>query len=386
MLTERRRFLATSGCASLLSLVGCSTNERVSTRQDGRADWHKGVSDLEKRLPQLMTELHVPGASIAIIKDAKIAWRKGFGVRDRHTGIPVDYDTVFEAQSMSKPVFAYRVMKLCEQGVLDLDTPLTKYTKDIFLKGDPRLELVTPRRVLSHTTGFPNWRSKEDPLRINFTPGTQWSYSGEGYSYLQSVITRLAGRTDSTRCGTYELGHRVCASDFGDYMIANLLNPFGMTSSGYVWNETIDKKLASAHDKNGQPIQRRKSTEIDVARYGSAGSLLTTATDYAKFLIEVMDPKPPDAYRLNEASCKEMLRPQVTVPNSPIPASWALGWQIWHFDKGEIVAHGGDDTGFHSEAAFSISRKSGFVILTNGDNGADLIMNRLLRDLVDHFV
>ena len=70
--------------------------------------------------------------------------------------VPVDYDTVFEAQSMSKPVFAYRVMKLCEQGVLDLDTPLTKYTPDIFLKGDPRLELITPRRVLSHTTGFPN--------------------------------------------------------------------------------------------------------------------------------------------------------------------------------------------------------------------------------------
>jgi len=96
--------------------------------------------------------------------------------------------------------------------------------------------------------------------------------------------------------------------------------------------------------------------------------------------------KPPDAYRLNDASRKEMLRPQVTVPNSPVPASWALGWQIWHLDKGEIVAHGGDDTGFHSEAAFSIPRKSGSVILTNGDNGADLIMNRLLTDLVNNFV
>ena len=138
-----------------------------------------------------MAELRVPGVSVAIIKDAKIAWRKGFGVRNQHTAVPVDYDTVFEAQSMSKPVFAYRVMKLREQGVLDLDTPLTKYTQDIFLKGDPRLELITARRVLSHTTGFPNWRAKEDPLSIKFTPGTQWSYSGEGYYYLQSVITRL---------------------------------------------------------------------------------------------------------------------------------------------------------------------------------------------------
>jgi len=99
-----------------------------------------------------------------------------------------------------------------------------------------------------------------------------------------------------------------------------------------------------------------------------------------------MDPKPSDAYRLNDASYKEMLRPQVTVPNSPLAAPLALGWQSWHLAKGEIFAHGGDDTGFHSEAAFSIPRKSGFVILTNGDNGADLIMNRLLRDLVDHFI
>jgi len=122
-------------------------------------------------------------------------------------------------------------------------------------------------------------------LRISFTPGTQWSYSGEGYSYLQSVITRLAGRTDSTRWGTYELGHRVCASDFGDYMIANLLNPFGMTSSGYVWNETIDKKLASAHDKNGQPIQRRKSTETErrAVRFGGF------AANHGYRLREVLD-------------------------------------------------------------------------------------------------
>jgi len=123
-----------------------------------------------------MVELHVPGVSLALIKDARIAWHKGFGVKDQLTGAPVEDETVFEAQSMSKPVFAYRVMKLCEQGVLDLDAPLTKYTPDSYLKGDPRLDLITPRRVLSHTTGFPNWRSSEEPLRINFTPGTQWSW------------------------------------------------------------------------------------------------------------------------------------------------------------------------------------------------------------------
>ena len=389
MHSTRRQFLKVSGqcfgCASGLAVFGCSTSERGSTGQNAKAGWSESIAYLENRIPELMAELRVPGASVAIVKDASVAWQRGFGVKDQASGAPLDDTTIFEAQSMSKPVFAYRVLKLCEQGVLDLDAPLTRYTPDFFVEGDSRLELITARRVLSHTTGFPDWRSKNDPLEINFTPGERLSYSGEGYFYLQSVVTRLVGRIDSAACGTYELDYRVCATDFGDYMTANLLKPFGMASSGYVWTEAIGQKLASAHDKNGQPMQRPKNTAIDVARYGSAGALLTTAADYAKFLIEMMDPKPADEYRLNAASRKEMLRPQVSAPDFPIPCSWGLGWQIWHRDNGDIIAHGGDIEGFHSQAAFSAARKSGFVILTNGENGAELIWNRLLSDLVDRF-
>lgn len=332
-----------------------------------------------------MSELQVPGVSAAIIREARIAWTKGFGVRDWSTGVPVNDDTIFSAQSMSKPVFAYRVMKLCEQGVLDLDAPLTRYTSDVFVKNDPRLSEITARRVLSHTSGLGNWRSKENPLRINFTPGTKWLYSGEGFHYLQSVVTRLVGHTDESQCGQFEMGYRVCATDFGDYMEANLLRPFGMNSSGYVWTPAMAEKLARPHDKNGKPMPQKPSTAVDVARYGSAGSLMTTATDYAKFLIEVMQPKPADLYRLNEASRAEMLRPHIEVP-FPFKASWALGWQIWHLEKGDVVAHGGDNDGWHSESAFSPDRKTGFVILTNGDNGASMIWDRLLKPLVDEFV
>ena len=115
-----------------------------------------------------------------------------------------------------------------------------------------------------------------------------------------------------------------------------------------------------------------------MARYGSAGALLTTAGDYAKFLIEVMAPKPADAFRLNPTSRAEMLRPQIAVPDSPIPTSWALGWQVWRLENEQAIAHGGDDDGFHSQAVFLPSRKSGFVVLTNGDGGTDLIWKRLL--------
>lgn len=376
MTWTRRRLLARAawsvGGASLLGTLSCSKD----------AGWRESIADLERRIPQMMAEFKVPGLSIAVIRDASVAWRSGFGVKSRASNAPVDDDTVFEGQSMSKPVFAYRVMKLCETGVLDLDAPLTRYTPERYVENDPRLDLVTARRVLSHTTGWPNWRSKDDPLRFNFTPGDRWSYSGEGYHYLQSVVTRLVGHVDHTRCGTFEMDYRVCATDFGDYMTANLLKPFGMTRSGYVWTDAIGKNQAGAHDKDGTPFARRKSTAVDVARYGSAGSLLTTAGDYAKFLIEVMAPRPADAFRLDDASRREMLRPQVAVPESPIPTQWALGWQVWRLEKGQAIAHGGDDAGFHSQSVFFPAQRSGFVVLTNGDGGVDLIWKRLLTDLV----
>jgi len=83
---------------------------------------------------------------------------------------------MFEAASMSKPLFAYAVMKLCEKGVMNLDTPLTKYTPERFLKGDPRLDFITARHVLSHTSGFQNWRSEKEALKIHFTPGEKYLY------------------------------------------------------------------------------------------------------------------------------------------------------------------------------------------------------------------
>ena len=382
---SRRDWLALGGRALtsgyLAGLMACAKQERKSQAADALPD--AAFSQLESRIASLMAELRVPGATIAVIRDAHIIWRKAYGVRDVDAGQPVDHNTVFSAQSMSKPVFAYRVMKLCEQGVLNLDTPLTKYTPDVFVKNDPRLQQITARRVLSHTTGLPNWRSKAEPLHISFTPGEKFHYSGEGYHYLQSVVTRLSGHTDLANCRAFELGYRVCATDFGPSMTRNLLQPFGMASSGYEWTEEMGKNLARAHDAQGRPMALDKATALEVGRYGSAGSLMSTATDYAKFLVEVMDPKPADAFRLNEASRKEMLTPQIELPEAPVKISWALGWQIWHLEKGDVVAHGGDIEGYHSMSAFSPTKKAGFVMMTNGEGGYEMLSKRLFVDLMN---
>ena len=385
----RRQFLSYGGTslagASLITSLGCSRTAAPPHQDANDAAWDASIAALETRIRQAMNDQRVPGAAIAIIRNARIVWNKSFGVRNRSTGVPVDEDTVFSAQSMSKPVFAYRVMKLWEQGVLDIDAPLTRYTTDVFVKNDARLHEITARRVLSHTTGLPNWRSKEDPLRINFKPGTKWSYSGEGYHYLQSVVTRLTGHTDREHCGNFEMDYRVCASDFGEYMEANVLRPFGMTWSGYVPTPAMQQRLATSHDTDGTPLPQHPGTPLDVARYGSAGSLMTTASDYARFLIEVMRPGKIDDFRLNDSTRQEMLKPQIDVP-APVKASWALGWQIWHTERGDLVLHGGDIDGWHSQSAFSPARQAGFVILTNGEGGYAMIWKDLLTPLLEKFV
>jgi len=369
---RRREFLGGAAAAfSLLPLAGCTAHSKPD------AAWKPFVSDLETQIPQWMAEGSVPGLSIAVIQNAEMVWRRGFGVRDAESKDAVDDATVFEAQSMSKPVFAYVVMKLREKGVIDLDTPLTKYTPERFIEGDPRLDLITARHVLSHTTGFPNWRSKEEPLRINFAPGEKHSYSGEGYSYLQSVVTHLKGRVNPNECESFEADLRVCSTDIEDYMKANVLVPIGMTSSGYLWNETFERYAAWRHDEQGKLMKRTKPTGPSVARYASAGALRTTPTDYVKFVLAVLEPREGDPFRLNSASVAEMLHPQVKVNDT---MEWALGWTILHTPNGDLFFHSGGIEGAHCIALASMQQKKGFVVMTNGQNGYKLIETLMKSD------
>jgi CubicO group peptidase (beta-lactamase class C family) len=385
---KRREFLTASSRAtlglSLFPFAPGSAGTQLFARPKDRAPWEAPLADLEKQIPELMAETKTPGLSIAIIRDAKLLWRRGFGVRNSASKEPVDHDTVFEAASVSKTVFAYAVMKLHEKGVIKLDTPLTKYTSARYLEGDPRLDLITARHVLSHTTGFQNWRSRKEPLKTHFTPGEKFFYSGEGYSYLQSVVTHLTGKVNPKDCARFEAGLEVCATDIDEYMKARVLGPLGMASSGYLWTDTLEKQMARGHNEKGEPTRiDRKPTGPAVARYAVAGGLCTTPTDYARYLIEVINPKRGDAYRLNKASLREMLRPQVKINDS---MSQALGWQILHTEKGDFISHGGGNPGFSCFVVGSVARKSGLVAMTNADNGYRAI-DRLLRgDIIHRFL
>ena len=374
-MTDRRRFIIDSGRAalgfSLLPLAGCSHRDFAPPVSTNGTALASVTADLEKQIPKWLEQANTLALSMAIVDDGKLAWRGAFGVRDTASRAPADDETVFEAGSVSKTVFAYAALKLCDRGTLDLDTPLTKYTSERFIAGDPRLDLITTRHVLSHTTGFQNWRSKKEPLKIHFTPGERFGYSGEGYNYLQTVISRLTGRIEASDCKTFEDGLKVCASDFDAFMKSQVLVPFGMASSGYLWVDAYNERMARPHDASGRQLDR-KTTPVDAARYGAAGSLHTTPSDYARFLIEVVDPKPGDAFRLSAGMWKNMIAPQIKIKDW---MSWALGWQVQHGETGDILTHGGDNPGYKALTAASISKKSGFVILTNSDRGFEVIKN-----------
>jgi CubicO group peptidase (beta-lactamase class C family) len=250
---------------------------------------------------------------------------------------------------------------LCEKGVLDLDTPLTNYTTRR-ITADPRIERITTRHVLNHTTGFPNWRQGKN-LPIEFDPGSRNQYSGEGFSYLQSVVEEITHKS------------------FVDFMHDDVLKPLGMTASRVTYEEGTDyaRQVARRHDQNGKripdnPVTPQERTD-NIARYGAAAMLMTTPTDYATFLLEFLNPKPADDFRLNEASRKEMLRPQVKKTDT----SWeGLAWAVeQHEGTSMLFSHAGQDAGWYCMSAASTERRSGLMVMLNGDTYVPFLMKML---------
>jgi CubicO group peptidase (beta-lactamase class C family) len=382
---NRRQFLTHSTVGlSAIPFAACST-KLLRGETVGSPVVKNIIPEFQLQVPALMSELRVAGVSIALIQDAKVVWLGSFGYRDADTKLPVDKNTVFQAASMSKPVFAYAVLKLCEAHVIDLDTPLTQYTRDRFLANDPRLESITPRHVLSHSSGFQDWRSSDDPLKIHFNPGSEYLYSGEGYYYLQSVVTHLIGHTDTTDCARFEAGLEVCASDIDQFLIKHVLAPFGMRLSGYATTSKLRRHLATGHDGQGKPFRKTTSKVSErpaITRYASSGALLTTSNDYAKFVLEILNPKASDAFHLTQDTLNEMLRPKIKVAYHGFSSSWGLGWQIQ--DNG-LFNHGGDNQGFHCHAIASRTSKSGFVIMTNSESGALLIQRLFGSGILKRF-
>jgi CubicO group peptidase (beta-lactamase class C family) len=343
-------------CLLLVSTISLAQQSPASLRTEFSGA--ELSARLEKAIPHLMQEGEVPGLSVAIIRDGKIIWNHAFGVKNASTREPVDDNTVFEAASLSKPVMAYAALKLVDAGKLDLDKPLAQYLEKPYLEGDDRLNLITARRVLTHTTGFPNWRQQGQPLKIVFPPGERFSYSGEGFVYLQKVIERLTGQA------------------FDDFMRATVFDPLEMTSSSYVWLPKYETLKATGHDAGGTALTRRKPTEAN-----AAASLQTTSADYAKFMIAVMR-----GTGLKTATAQAMVSSQIQVDEacsncvnrppsgklSPVLA-WGFGVGLQQTKDGNSFWHWGDNGDVHCYMLGYPKQRLGIVVFTNSGSGHAII-------------
>ena len=323
----------------------------------------KTIAALSKEAPEWLHEASVPGMSIALIRGGKTYWVHAFGVKDAKTGQPVTEQTTFEAASLSKPVLAYGVLKLVDEGKLDLDTPLTKYLPQRYIDGDDRLGKITARIVMSHRTGFRNWRGDENAaLKIYFTPGERFSYSGEGFVYLQKVVEQITGKK------------------LNDYMNEAVFVPLGMTNSSYVWRAGFDTQTATGHDADGQPGEKWKPLEAN-----AASSLQTTAADYARLVEAVLN-----GTGLKPATVRELEKPQIAVDpactncTDRMPGAlskevfWGLGWGIQKTKNGESLWHWGDNGAFKAYVVAYPKQKIGVVMFLNGENGL-AIRDKLVR-------
>jgi len=315
-------------------------------------------SQLQADIPKLMQQADVPGLSIATIQDGKPFRVYNFGLKNAETKQPVTDETIFEAASLSKPVFAYAVLKLVDQGQLGLDVPLSTYLPQPYIIDD-RLAKITARIVLSHRTGFRNWRG-DDPLKIYFTPGERFSYSGEGYVYLQTVVEQITGKP------------------LNDVMTDLVFTPLGMTSSSYVWRPVFDALTATGHDPDAHSVDLWKPDHA-----GSASTLNTSAHDYALFLGAVLN-----GTGLKPSTLREMETPQIAVDpectnctdRAPKELSkslfWGLGWGIERPERhgstdsnSETLWHWGDNGAFKCFVVANPRNKSGMVLFTNSENG-----------------
>jgi CubicO group peptidase (beta-lactamase class C family) len=329
----------------------------------------------------LLNQFHVPGVSIAVIKDFKIEWARGYGVADVETGAAVTNDTMFQAASISKTIAAMTSLKAVQDGRFTLDQDVNTILKSWQLPGGDftKDRPVTPRTLMSHTSGtgdgfgFPGYApgvatptvvqildgsppSNRQSVRLERPPLTGFKYSGGAVMIEQLALTDAVGRP------------------FEQLAREWVLTPIGMTNSTFEQPlpPSRQAQAARAHDRAG----KRMGDPWHVYPELAAAGLWTTPTDLAKFLIEVQLSLLGKSGRvLKPSTTHEMITPVGVGP-------FAVGFQIEKQGEGWYFMHGGSNWGFQCDMIAHRAKGYGLVIMTNGDNGGALI--RELRTRLEH--
>jgi CubicO group peptidase (beta-lactamase class C family) len=383
---DRRRFIL-GGAGLLLAtmrprpLWPLQADSAVALSEPAGPDWLPDGHVLDS-LPRLLELAEVPGLALGGVHEGKV-WSRGFGRASLAPPTRVSSDTVFEAVSLGKPLAAYAALQLVDAGLLELDRPVYEYVPSP--EADNRLmRRVTTRHILSHTTGLPNWREQPGALLPASEPGSRFTYSGEGYFYLQRVMERVTG------------------TPFARLMRDRVLEPLGMRNSSYVWLPRFEGRKAAGRDAEGHEVDvygalgrqayevgQRWGKPVEQWRYddearavplinpewpvlplymipSAAGSLLTTVEDYVRFLVRLVAQPPAPGLALSPELLRQIAKPLVSLNRV---LGWGLGWGVQRDEHGELLWHWGANNSFRNFVLADRNRGRALVAFTNGESG-----------------
>jgi len=340
------------------ALFSCKTNPKSDAEVFIRSFNGKHISKvkMDAFIKHQMDSLNMPGLSIAFINDDKIVYHSALGVKNIETQEKVDNFTIFDAGSLSKTVFSFFTMKMIDDGILDLDTPLYTYMEYPDIAYDERYKLITARMVLSHTSGFPNLRYLDkqgnyDPnrkLTIEFLPGTKYQYSGEGYEYMANVIAYLKG---------------VEKNELQNLIKTAIFEPLAIENSSFVWNDYIEKHRADGHFRG--KLNKGYGSSAKDPNFKASASLQTESKEFSLFLLALINHKV-----ISEKSHKELTKVQSIkkATKRSKEQKYGLGIAIEELNYGTNYSHGGDNLSNTALYMFNIEKKVGYVFFTNSEN------------------
>jgi CubicO group peptidase (beta-lactamase class C family) len=285
----------------------------------------------------------IPGVSLALIKDGKLVYHKTYGVRNIMTGEKVDENTLFEAASITKPVFALAVEKLAERGVINLDKPLYEYLPNKDIEYDERYKLITARHVVTHRTGFPNWRwmNPDNKLDLKFTPGTAFGYSGEGFEYLKMVVEKITGKKVE------------------QVLQEEVIEPIGLYHTWFSKNDSLQRMVAYGH------VDKLPNNNTLPEEPGMAYSMHTEAKVFTRFMIYLLEQKGLKRETYDTIMSKHSeypLEPGEEKPKSPNYMGMSLDIRETPF--GKTFGHGGNNGDFKCRFEVYKDLKMGYVLFT----------------------
>jgi CubicO group peptidase (beta-lactamase class C family) len=333
------------------------------------------------KLIDRMKHYKVPGVSIAFFARGKILWTRAYGYADVSRMNAVTPETLFQAASISKSISALAVLRLVQEGTLNLDEDVNVKLRDWRVRDDDftKEQKVTLRRILSHSAGltvdgFPGYLAGEPlptttqildgekpantkPVIVDTVPGTIWRYSGGGYSIMQLLLTEVTGRS------------------FPDILDQEVLRPLGMSHSTFVQPlpKSLRRGAATAYESDGRPIEGDFHTYPEMA----AAGLWTTPSDLALAAIEVQKDY---AGTSNKLLSKDMARQMLTHQKD----DWGLGVALAATDHPLRFGHAGSNEGFRCDFEAYIDSGQGVVIMTNANSG-DAIIGEIRRAVAQEY-